>query len=357
MGGRLGRPGFIIESMAESLRKIGTHNGRFHADEVFAVMMLKNFTESFREAEIVRTRDPKLLATLDIVVDVGAVYDPATLRFDHHQKTFTETFSEEFSTKLSSCGLIYRHFGMEILPLALKEALSTGTIATPEEVADINKVSEEFFVEFYRFFIEHIDGVDNGVAQYPPEVKPKYLSHTSDVTWRISRLNEKFWEVKSDPETQRFEKAMAIAKEEFLFSLKSVYFSSYHAMPAVKKAVLGATETHPSGRVIFFGAPISWKDALFKVEKELKLEGHILFVLYPDNESGTYRVQAVGQSSGSFTLRQPLKAEWRGIRDEELAAVSGIADIIFCHQSGFIGGAKTLASALKMAELSIEPSS
>lgn len=33
-----------------------------------------------------RTRDPALLDTCDIIVDVGGIYDPHKLRFDHHQR-------------------------------------------------------------------------------------------------------------------------------------------------------------------------------------------------------------------------------------------------------------------------------
>ena len=33
-----------------------------------------------------RTRDPAVLNTCDIVVDVGAVFDPDKKRFDHHQR-------------------------------------------------------------------------------------------------------------------------------------------------------------------------------------------------------------------------------------------------------------------------------
>jgi len=39
-------------------------------------------------SEIVRTRDPKVLAVLPIVVDVGATYDPSKHRYDHHQRGF-----------------------------------------------------------------------------------------------------------------------------------------------------------------------------------------------------------------------------------------------------------------------------
>lgn len=46
--------------------------------------------------------------TCDIVVDVGAVYDEDSRRFDHHQRGFGEVFGHGFQTKLSSAGLIYK---------------------------------------------------------------------------------------------------------------------------------------------------------------------------------------------------------------------------------------------------------
>lgn len=49
------------------------------------------------------------MATCDVVVDVGGVYDPATQRYDHHQRGFTEVFGGKFDTKLSSAGLVYKY--------------------------------------------------------------------------------------------------------------------------------------------------------------------------------------------------------------------------------------------------------
>jgi uncharacterized UPF0160 family protein len=42
------------------------------------------YTKQYAESVIVRTRDQTVLNTLDILVDVGAEYNPETLRFDHH---------------------------------------------------------------------------------------------------------------------------------------------------------------------------------------------------------------------------------------------------------------------------------
>jgi uncharacterized UPF0160 family protein len=56
-----------------------------------------------------RTRDPAVLATCDIVVDVGAVYNESKQLFDHHQRGFAEVFGHGFETKLSSAGLVYKY--------------------------------------------------------------------------------------------------------------------------------------------------------------------------------------------------------------------------------------------------------
>lgn len=55
-----------------------------------------------------RSRDPAILDTCDIVVDVGGVYDDSKQRFDHHQRGFTEVFGYGFDTKLSSAGLVFK---------------------------------------------------------------------------------------------------------------------------------------------------------------------------------------------------------------------------------------------------------
>jgi uncharacterized UPF0160 family protein len=59
--------------------KIGTHNGVFHCDEALACAMLK-ILPKYQDAQIVRSRDQKVLDTCDIVVDVGGVFDPKTHR-------------------------------------------------------------------------------------------------------------------------------------------------------------------------------------------------------------------------------------------------------------------------------------
>ena len=84
-------------------------------DEVTACMMLTNYTDTYKNAKILRSRNPQILNTCDIVVDVGGKYIPEKNLFDHHQREFTDTFSKNHSIRLSSAGLVYKHFGKEIL--------------------------------------------------------------------------------------------------------------------------------------------------------------------------------------------------------------------------------------------------
>ena len=56
-----------------------TATGAVHCDEALACVMLKLLPE-WSDAVIVRTRDEAELAKCEAVVDVGGVYDSASLR-------------------------------------------------------------------------------------------------------------------------------------------------------------------------------------------------------------------------------------------------------------------------------------
>jgi uncharacterized UPF0160 family protein len=66
--------------------------------------------------------------------------------------------------------------------------------------------------------------------------------------------------------------------------------------------------------------------------------GQAIYVVYPDDTAGQWRIQAVPLASQSFESRKALPEAWRGLRDEKLDQVSGIEGCVFVHASGFIGG-------------------
>src|SRR4051794_8844262 len=89
--------------------RVATHDGSFHADEVFALAALSLLGEPL---EIVRTRDRDVIAACDVRVDVGFRADPATGDFDHHQR---EGAGERpGGVRYASFGLVWREYGARL---------------------------------------------------------------------------------------------------------------------------------------------------------------------------------------------------------------------------------------------------
>ena len=94
-------------------KKLITHNGSFHADDLFAcatlilVMEIENM-----DYEIVRTRDMESIKNADYVFDVGGIYDADTNRYDHHQRGGAGARIN--GIPYSSFGLIWKHFGLKL---------------------------------------------------------------------------------------------------------------------------------------------------------------------------------------------------------------------------------------------------
>lgn len=336
------------------IRRIGTHSGTFHADEVTGMMMLKNFVTEFQNAEIIRTRDPAILSTLDLIIDVGGEYNRQLRRYDHHQKGFSETFSDQHKTKLSSAGLIFKHYGEEILRNTLNHIFEFEQTIDKKHNVDLSLDDLVALKNLmYNDFVEYIDGVDNGITQYPKEIMPKYKSQYTDLCSRISRLNNRSVSKEAQSQDELFFKAMAIAKEDFVYEVTNKFVDKYIGVSIVKEAFSKRKNIHESGKIIYIESSCSWKEALSKLEKAEAAEEQILFVLYHDKLDGNYRVQAVPLAQGSFELRCGLKEEWRGLRDEELEKINGIPGSVFCHINGFIGVGTTFECVLEMAKLSL----
>ena len=83
----------------------------------------------------------------------------------------------KISFRLSSAGLIYAHFGFDIV----KEILSSEKyIYSPSDL-------EKIYMAVYDGFIEEIDAIDNGVPMYA-EGTPRYCINTH-LSARVHILN------------------------------------------------------------------------------------------------------------------------------------------------------------------------
>ncbi|KAK9867644.1 hypothetical protein WJX84_000102 [Apatococcus fuscideae] len=315
--------------------QIGTHSGTFHCDEALGCFLL-NQTDTFEDASVVRSRDPAVLDTLDIVIDVGGTYEPGRQRYDHHQRGFTEVFGHGFNTKLSSAGLVYKHYGREII------ARLIGKQQTDPDV-------ETIYLAVYRNFVEAVDAVDNGINQWDTTEPPKYLSKTS-LSSRVGALNPVWNEPQSSEILDsKFREAMTLTGSEFNDCVHYLHKSWLPARDIVKSAVEQRKDVDPSGEIVKMTQYAPWKEHLHDLEEDLSLSPPIKYVLYEDDREKKWRVQAVAISPTSFDSRKALPAEWRGLRDDELSNMAGITGCVFVHASGFIGGHATEAGALEMA--------
>ncbi|KAH0629076.1 hypothetical protein JD844_010879 [Phrynosoma platyrhinos] len=296
------------------------HQGLFCFMTLCVVTLL--FTQ---DAEIIRTRDSQLLSGCDVVVDVGGEYDPQRHRYDHHQRSFGESMhslkpDKPWQTKLSSAGLVYCHFGSQIL-------------ANQLGLKDEDPVVRVLYDKLYENFVEEIDAIDNGISQW--EGEPSYAM-TTNVSARVGYLNPR-WNDKEQDTEAGFQKAMELVGKEFLDRLDYYYRAWLPARTLVEEAIQQRFEG---------GCP--WKEHLFTLEQEMDVKKPLKFILYTDL-GGQWRVQCVPAGLRTFQNRLSLLEEWRGLRDEELSEVSGIPGCVFVHSSGFIGGNHTKEGALEMA--------
>lgn len=319
-------------------KKLGTHSGLFHCDEALGSYMLRLL---FPDLEIIRTRDDTLLNECDIVIDVGAVYDHSKRRYDHHQKSFNHSMSTlmpnaKWTTKLSSAGLVYVHYGHEVLKKVIVSDISE---------KDLNSI----YSKVYETFIQEVDAIDNGVSIC--EGIPRYSINTS-LSNRVGSLNKKWNHVGEFNDMEAFNQAMKMVGSEFEETVLYAYQVWLPARSLVIEAIEKRFQTHKSGRILELSRPCPWKEHYFVLEKELgdDLSPKIDYVVFEDSSNETWRIQAMPISPESFELRKPLPESWRGLRDNELSTISGIPDCIFCHANGFIGGNKRKEGVIEMAE-------
>lgn len=327
---------------------IGTHNGIFHCDEILAIFMLQQLPQ-YRNTRIVRTRDETLLASCDIVVDVGSVFDPERSRFDHHQKTFQHTLSslrpelgDKWSkVRLSSAGLIYTFFGERVIRHILKREKD-------EEASDecVRKVYEKV----YEYFIQEIDGIDNGVPQFADEPVYRISTHLSA---RVGTFNSQWNSADDFDEMAQFEKAKTLVGAELID--KILYYGTvwWPARSIVEDAIRTRKELHHSGEIIELSQMCPWKQHLYDLEAAHDIMGQIKYCIALGG-SNDWRIICVPLTADSFVCRKFLPAPWRGIREKQLQSVAKSTDARFCHATGFIGGAGSRDGVLDLAVKSLE---
>jgi uncharacterized UPF0160 family protein len=335
---------------------IATHDGNFHCDEAMACGLLRH-TAEFHTAQVVRTRIPAQHALCNIVVDVGAVYDASKNLLDHHQPEFQDkmhTGLNQYNTRLSSAGLVYKHYGQQILAGYVDACIAAGALERRPTEAQMTLLYDKV----YKGFMEHVDGIDNGVEEFSAaegaSIVRNYTVPTT-LSARVAKLYPRWNEPSArEDEDNGFIRAVTLTTLEFFEAVDFYACSWLPARSIVEEAFAAATSIHESGNVLVLAsAGCPWKEHLMDIEKEKNCLGRTIYVLFSDGK-GSWRVQCVPKENASFQNRKSLP--WKGLRDDDLSKASGIDGGIFVHASGFIGGNKSFEGAKAMAIKALEMS-
>ena len=308
---------------------IVTHSGKFHADDAWAVAVLNIL---FPEAEILRTRDPALIETADFAVDVGGIWDPATGRFDHHQKGFEA--ARQSGVPYASAGLVWREFGARcVSALALQH---TGHQLGEDKAREIAYGIDADVVQY-------LDLSDVGAAKSAPggyglsAVISGYNSNWLDE----QRLG--YGEAADAFRMTQFRRAMAVLADVMANAVK-YRVGALLALDQVRKAPV-----LEGGKVLFLeNGALPWSQV---VRKEMP---KILFVISHNIAEQRYMLHTVPMNTENFDARADLPLAWAGLRDAELAAVTGVPDAGFCHNGRFIASAKSYEGIRAMAAQALQ---
>jgi uncharacterized UPF0160 family protein len=298
-----------------------THDGKFHLDEVLATAVLLRIHP---QAEIIRTRNRKVIRTGNIVYDVGERYIPEKGLFDHHQASFNETFSPGHGVKLSSSGLIYKHYGEQFL----------NTYGIGRE----DRIYQRVYEEIYERYFLSADAIDNGYEVFG-KIIPRSLSHVVD-----SFNHSDFSPEAAEEQNERFMKAVEYIGtdlDNFVHGMVSEWVPCY--------AYLDERIRESQGEMVVVSRHCPMDLVL---EMEQRHSKDIKYVLNPTGSSVT--ILAVPKAKGRFGSKVPLKEEWRGLSGSTLEEHAGIEGCLFVHTSGFVGANRTLEGAVEMCVQSIK---
>lgn len=318
-----------MKTTVKSKLSVATHSGVFHADEVFACAVLTLFYKQTRPDRdwlalcFLRTRDPEIIEEADFAVDVGGIYDPENGRYDHHQKG--RAGARPNGVFYSSFGLVWKDYGSHVVQAILKDEAKPDTVA--------RMVDEDL--------VTTIDASDNGQALVVGGERPFGEVRRPSVSSMISMLNPQWYQADQD-RNAAFHRAVGIATDILCGAVREAA-GRVRATDLVDAAV----QRSKGGLVVTFHRWVPWQETLGPKAP------NALYVVFP-SEEGTWMVQGVPNTPGSFDQRLPLPERWAGLRDAEFAAESGVPDAVFAHPGCFICGARTLEGAMRLAKAALD---
>ena len=270
-----------------------THNGKFHADDVFSAALLLYLNPEIR---IFRgNRVPEDFA--------GIVFDIGRGRYDHHQK---DSRIRENGIPYAAFGLLWEELGADIL-------------------------GEELAEKFDESFVQPLDDNDN-------------TGEKNELASLIGSFNPA-WD-SEDNNDEAFFQAVSVAGMILDHKFER-YLGNERADQRVNELLKAkeeqSAENTEDSRILVL-------PEFVPCQKRLS-ETQIAFVIFPSNRGG-YCIQPQ-KKEYSMNYKCSFPSEWLGLEGEELVQATGLESASFCHKGGFLMTMGTLEDALEACRISL----
>ncbi len=290
------------------IKHIVTHNGVFHADEVFAIAFLniaaKRTVQNLFHVIRVNNNDVYQYKDKDdvIIVDIGGG------EFDHHN---TRKSYRSYARNINGIKEYKRY-----------DFASFGKVVRAyHELVDPIKDLKDYKY-FDRNFVCKIDGYDNGDRTY-----------NSDFSNLLNEMNP-VWNAEiewvGEPEEEvPFNFMDAICFCMFIINKK------LENIKAIKDAesIIEEAKKNENNHIIIFDRYVPYLG---------KLNPDTEYVIFPSQRENGWNVSVQKNEKNEFI--KPLPKEWYGFNREPNPPVEGL---LFCHPTGFIAVFDTKENAIK----------
>lgn len=270
-----------------------THNGKFHADDVFSAALLLYLNPEIR-----------IFRGNQVPEDfTGVVFDIGRGRYDHHQK----------DSRIRENGIPYAAFGL------LWEGLGAGILG--EELAE----------KFDESFVQPLDNNDN-------------TGEKNELASLIGSFNPA-WD-SEDNNDEAFFQAVSVAGMILDHKFER-YLGNERADQRVNELLKAkeeqSLENTEDSRILVL-------PEFVPCQKRLS-ETQIAFVIFPSNRGG-YCIQPQ-KKEYSMNYKCSFPSEWLGLEGEELVQATGFESASFCHKGGFLMTMGALEDALEVCRISL----
>lgn len=299
--------------------KLATHNGSFHADDIFACATLLIYLDKQKkDYEVVRTRDFDILKEADFVFDVGGIYDPKINRFDHHQKGGAG--KRKNGIPYASFGLVWKHVGLEVC-------------GGDEDVWNL----------IDKKIASPVDAVDNGLDLVRP-IYDGIFPYSADgifmiysPTWKENNLNI------DDIFLDQARKAKYILLRQIQVAMDDV---------EGRRIMIDSYNKSKDKRIVELDVSFP----RYLLQGTLSELPEPIYVVYPSAFGKNWKVEAVAKSRNSYESRKPFPENWRGFlnNDPKLGEITGVPEANFSHNSGFLMNTSSRESAILLAQKALE---